>query len=168
MLGWCHPGAVYYTREPAILSERDTGDAQFKHSRRCGALTPEEGGRGARLQAHLTPLEATQAWREEALHLLLRRLSHDRDRVSRLTNCSIWQDLLQLQIDDSREIFEAYLKKHRELLGIGIPESTATGAYDAPGVVGDGPGCEKPDELRPVETEPAEAAAPTEEKQPAV
>ena len=58
---------------------------------------------------------------EEALHLLLRRLSHDRDRVSRLTNCSIWQDLLQLQIDGSREIFEAYLKKHRELLGVGIP-----------------------------------------------
>ena len=123
----------------------------------------------ARLQAHLTPLEATQAWREEALHLLLRRLSHDRDRVSRLTNCSIWQDLLQLQIDGSREIFEAYLKKHRELLGIGIPRIDGDRAHDdAPGVVGDGPGCEKPDELRPVETEPPEAAAPTEEKQPAV
>ena len=116
----------------------------------------------ARLQAHLTPLE-------EALHLLLRRLSHDRDRVSRLTNCSIWQDLLQLQIDGSREIFEAYLKKHRELLGVGIPRIGGDRAHDdAPGVVGDGPGCKKPDELRPVETEPAETAAPTEEKQPAV
>ncbi len=135
------------------------------------ALTPEDRQKvaAAWLQAHLMPLQTTQAWREEALHLLLRRLSHDRDLLSGLTNCSIWQDLLQLQIDGSREKFEAYLKKHRELLGIGIPRIDGDRAHDdAPGVVGDGPGCEKPDELRPAETEPAEAAAPTEEKRPAV
>lgn len=136
----------------------------------AAALTAEDGNEvaAAWLEAHLMPLQATQAWREEALRLLLGHLSHDRDLASRL-NCSLWQDLLKLQIDGTHEKFEAYLKKHRELLGIGIPRIDGDRTHDgAPGVGGDGPGCEKPDELRPVEPKRAEAAAPTEEKQPAL
>jgi len=36
--------------------------------------------------------------------------------VLRLTKCNSWQDLLELQVDWSREIFEDYLAESREML----------------------------------------------------
>jgi len=62
------------------------------------------------------PFQANEAWREEALRFARRRLDHNHDAVLRLTKCNSWQDLLELQMDWSREIFEDYLAESREML----------------------------------------------------
>src|SRR5215469_11251433 len=62
------------------------------------------------------PFHANEAWREEALRFARRRLEHNHDAVVRLTKCSSWQDLLELQMDWSREILEDYLAESREML----------------------------------------------------
>jgi hypothetical protein len=62
------------------------------------------------------PFHANEAWREEALCFARRRIDHNHDAVVRLTKCNSWQDLLELQVDWSREIFEDYLAESREML----------------------------------------------------
>src|SRR5262249_27133237 len=58
------------------------------------------------------------AWRDEAFRFAQRRLSHNQDAVLRLTKCSNWQELLELQMDWSREILEDYLDESRELFDL--------------------------------------------------
>ena len=67
-------------------------------------------------RATFMPFHANEAWREEALRFARRRLDHNRETVLRLTKCNSWQDLLELQVDWSREIFEDYLAESREML----------------------------------------------------
>jgi hypothetical protein len=67
-------------------------------------------------RATFMPFHANEAWREEALRFARRRLDHNREAVLRLTKCNSWQDLLELQVDWSREIFEDYLAESREML----------------------------------------------------
>ena len=58
------------------------------------------------------------AWRDEAFRFAQRRLSHNQDAVLRLTKCSNWQELLELQMDWSREILEDYMDESRELFEV--------------------------------------------------
>src|SRR5262249_53331989 len=69
------------------------------------------------------------AWRDEAFRFAQRRLSHNQDAVLRLTKCGNWQELLELQMDWSREILEDYLDESRELFDL-VTRPVETAAED--------------------------------------
>ena len=84
-------------------------------------------------RATFMPFQANQALREEAFRFARRRLEHNRDAVQRLTKCSSWQDLLELQMDWSREILEDYLAESREMIELVTRAGNGKPAEDAAG-----------------------------------
>lgn len=112
------------------------------------------------LRASFMPLLANEAWHDEALRFARQRFSHGRTAVLRLTRHSLWQDLLELQMDCSREIFEIYLAKSRKMLGLVIPRIGEADHEQDRSEAGIDPAHEKPDEaMHRVSEHPAERAS---------
>jgi hypothetical protein len=84
-------------------------------------------------RATFVPFQANQAWGEEAFRFARRRLEHNHDAVQRLTKCSSWQDLLELQMDWSREILEDYLAESREMLALVTRSANGRAAEETSG-----------------------------------
>ena len=84
-------------------------------------------------RATFMPFQANQAWREEAFRFARRRLEHNHDAVQRLTKCSSWQDILELQMDWSREILEDYIAESREMIELVTRAGNGKPAEDASG-----------------------------------
>jgi hypothetical protein len=58
------------------------------------------------------------ALRDAALRFAGRRFGHNQAAVLRLTKCTGWQDLLQLQMDWARETFQDYMDESRALFDL--------------------------------------------------
>ena len=114
------------------------------------------------LRASFMPLQANGAWHDEALRLARQRFSHSRTAVLRLTRGGLWQELLELQMDCSREIFEVYLTKSREMLGLVIPRIGEAEQEEDRGEAGNEPRQEKADEVLRGEVGRPEAEPPVE------
>jgi hypothetical protein len=88
------------------------------------------------VRATRTSFQVTSAWGEGAVRFASRRLNRNREAAERLVKCSTWQDLLELQMNWTKEIVQDYLDEGRELIGI---VSRTTNGEVEPGEASDRP-----------------------------
>jgi hypothetical protein len=73
------------------------------------------------------------ALRDEVLRFAGRRFSHNQAVALRLTKCTGWQDLLQLQMDWARETFQDYMDESRALFDLAAGQRQVGEQADIPG-----------------------------------
>jgi Phasin protein len=69
-------------------------------------------------RATSTSVQLTSAWGNEAVRFASRRLARNRDAAERFMKCSSWRDLLDIQVNWTKDLMQDYLDESRELMGM--------------------------------------------------
>jgi hypothetical protein len=70
------------------------------------------------VRATSTSVQLTSAWGNEAVRFASRRLARNREAAERFMKCSSWRDLLDIQVNWTKDLMQDYLDESREVMGM--------------------------------------------------